>query len=38
MRDRLAFMEEDTEAVIFDLGNVLLGYDWRPYLASLGYD
>ena len=38
MRDRLAFMEEDTQAVIFDLGNVLLGYDWKPYLSSLGYD
>ena len=35
MRDRSAFMEEDTQAVIFDLGNVLLGYDWKPYLSSL---
>lgn len=38
MKDTLAFINKDTEAVIFDLGNVLLGYDWRPYLSSLGYD
>ena len=38
MKEKLAFIDEHTEAVIFDLGNVLLGYDWRPYLASLGYD
>ena len=30
MRVRLVFIEEDTEAVIFDLSNVLLGYDCRP--------
>ena len=35
MKEKLAFIDEHTEAVIFDLGNVLLGYDWRPYLASL---
>lgn len=38
MSDGLAFIGKDTKAVIFDLGNVLLGYDWHPYLASLGYD
>ena len=38
MKEKIAFIDEHTEAVIFDLGNVLLGYDWRPYLTSLGYD
>lgn len=38
MKERIAYIDEDTEAVIFDLGNVLLGYDWRPYLSSFGYD
>lgn len=38
MKEYLRYLDADTEAVIFDLGNVLLGYDWKTYLASFGYD
>lgn len=38
MNEYIRYLDEDTEAVIFDLGNVLLGYDWKTYLSSFGYD
>ena len=38
MDRQITYIDADTEAVIFDLGKVLLGYDWQPYLRSLGYD